>query len=112
MKFLPAGYNTDDQERKQTNKWRWQWLNEVDSEGDKWGLWLRKPDIAGVAFCEFCSKTIKYGSSGKKAIRSHADKDEKHKSAKKTVRTNQVCNLFSFSSFILSIRFFLNSKTL
>ena len=53
MKFLPAGYNTKELEKqsKGSNNWRWLWLNEIDSEGDKWGLWLRKPDISEFQSC-------------------------------------------------------------
>lgn len=31
MKFLPPGYNTKDLESKQSNKWRWAWLSECDT---------------------------------------------------------------------------------
>ena len=30
MKFLPAGFNTKDLEKGTKNKWRWEWLSEVD----------------------------------------------------------------------------------
>ena len=54
----------------------------VDTHGNKWGNWLRKPDVAGVTFCECCNKT-KYGSSGKKAVKKHSD-DPNHQKNMKT----------------------------
>ena len=89
MKFLPDGFNIKELERNVKNKWRWEWLKETDVNGDNWGDWLRKPDIAGAAFCECCGKTIKYGSSGKKGLKNHAS-DLNHLKKKKTVKTNQV----------------------
>ncbi len=44
MKFLPPAYNTKDLESKQTNKWRWAWLSECDTNGEKWEIWLKKPE--------------------------------------------------------------------
>ena len=38
MNFLSPGYNTKDLESKQNNKWRWAWLSECATNGDKWGL--------------------------------------------------------------------------
>ena len=62
MKFLPPGYNTKDFKSKQSNKWRWGWLSVCDTNGDKWGLWLKKPDIAGSAYCECCAKSLTYAA--------------------------------------------------
>ena len=84
MKILPPGYNTKEIEKASKNKWRWEWLSELDTRGNKWGNWLRKPDVAGVAFCDCCNKTIKYGSSGKKAVKKHSD-DPNHQKNMKTV---------------------------
>jgi len=90
MKFLPAGYDTKALDRAEKNKWSWKWLTEVDSDGDKWRLWLRKPDIAGKAYCEYCDKLLNYGSSGKSALRKHVEKYTDHKKNKRTVKENQV----------------------
>ena len=65
MKFVEINFDTKRTRHK--NKWRWEWLNEKDSLGRNWSEWLRKPDIAGVGFCEAC-KTILYKSNGKKAL--------------------------------------------
>lgn len=90
MKFLPAGFNTKELERGEDNKWSWNWLKEIDSNGDKWSLWLRKPDIAGKAYCECCDKLLNYGSSGKSALKKHANKYADHQKKKRSVKTNQV----------------------
>ncbi len=42
MKFLPPAFNTKDLKSKQSNKWRWAWLSECDTNGEKWGIWLKK----------------------------------------------------------------------
>lgn len=52
MKFLAVAFNTKELEKICENKWRWEWLTECDKTGDKWVIWLRKPDIPGVAYCE------------------------------------------------------------
>ncbi len=67
MKFLPPGYNTKELEKGVKNKWRWEWLGEVDASGEKWSKWLKKPDKVGIAFCEVCAKSINYKSNGKKS---------------------------------------------
>lgn len=89
MKFLPAGFNTKELEKSCKNKWRWEWLGEFDKNGEKWAEWLRKPDLPGVSYCEVCGKTIKYGSSGKKSLKNHAE-DATHLKNKRTVKQNQV----------------------
>ena len=95
MKFLNEGFNTKVLEKNTKNKWRWEWLNECDKDGDNYGTWLKKPDVPGVAFCSVCRKTIKYGSSGKKRIKTHAD-DQNHLKNKVTVKSNQVGSNFRF----------------
>ena len=95
MKFLLEGYNTKELEKMSKNKWRWEWLTECDLNGDKSGIWLRKPDIPGVAFCECCAKTIKNGSSGKKGLKNHTN-EHNHLQNKKTVKTNQVFEVYPF----------------
>ena len=40
MMFLPMGYNTKDLKKALKNKWRWEWLSEVDKDGDKWEVGL------------------------------------------------------------------------
>lgn len=97
MKYLPPGYNTKDLEKDVKNKWRWEWLNDVDADGVKWVLWLKKTEISGVAFCEACGKTINYKSSGKKAFRIHAN-DANHKKNVRTIQSNQVNTVHKINS--------------
>ena len=89
MKILPVGYNTKQLEANIKNKWRWEWLSESDSRGEKWGDWLQKPEASGMAFCQYCNKTMNCKSNGKKSIRLHAE-DAAHLQNKKIVKTNQV----------------------
>lgn len=98
MKYLPPGYNTKDLEKDVKNKWRWEWLNDVDADGVKWVQWLKKPEISGVAFCEACGKTINYKSSGKKAFRIHAN-DANHKKNVRTIQSNQVNTVHKTKQF-------------
>jgi len=102
MKYLPVGYNTKDLEKHVKNKWRWEWLNEVEADGGKWGQWLKRPEISGVGFCEACGRTINYQSSGKKAFRIHED-DANHKKKVRTIKTNQV---FIIDLFFLTIQLY------
>ncbi|KAH3749420.1 hypothetical protein DPMN_183918 [Dreissena polymorpha] len=87
--YLPPGYNTKELESGVKNKWRWEWLNERGSLGEKWGDWLKKPNTPGSAYCEICFKTINYKSNGKKAFKSHAE-DVTHLKNYRTWKSNQV----------------------
>ena len=51
--------------------WRWSWFSEKDKDGIDWREWCKKNDIAGMCFCIVCSKTIHYGTTGKKSLRLH-----------------------------------------
>jgi hypothetical protein len=93
--YLPPGYNTKELESGVKNKWRWEWLNERGSLGEKWGDWLKKPNTPGSAYCEICFKTINYKSNGKKAFKSHAE-DVTHLKNYRTWKSNQV-NIFNIS---------------
>ena len=89
MKILPRDANTKLLEKDAKNKWRWEWLDERDSQGQKYEDWLKKPDITGMAYCDACGKTISYKSSRKRALRLHAE-DTKHKTSLRSVKSNQV----------------------
>jgi hypothetical protein len=52
-------------------RWRWSLLSEKDKDGIDWREWCKKTDIAGMCFCIACSKTIRYGTTGKKILRLH-----------------------------------------
>ena len=98
MKFLPRDSNTKVLEKDAKNKWRRSWLDERDSQGQKFDEWLKKPDITGIAFSETCGKTINYKSSGKNALRLHAE-DAKHKPSLRTVKSNQVREFLYLSNW-------------
>ena len=69
------------------NKWHWGWMEERDSEGQKYGEWLKKPDTMGMG--KSSGKNVNYKSSGKKALRLHAE-DASHKKSLRTVKSNKV----------------------
>lgn len=58
MKFLKSDCDTKSLEKDVKNKWNSEWLSECDKNGNRWEIWLRKPDIPGAAYCECCVKTI------------------------------------------------------
>jgi hypothetical protein len=70
------------------NKFKWSWLEEKDVHGEYISTYVRKLNDGGCAFCIWCKDIIKYGSSGKKAIHSHATRD-KHRKARNTVIGSQ-----------------------
>lgn len=96
MKFLVRDSVTKLLEKDAKNKWHWEWMEERDSEGQKYGEWLKKPDTMGMTFCDACGKTINYKSSGKKALRLHAE-DASHKKSLRTVKSNQVRDFLNLS---------------
>ena len=74
------------------NKWIWAWCDKSLCTGSPnehlVGDCFRKLYEPGEAFCEWCEVTIKYGSSGCKALEQHALKYEKHQKIFKERRTN------------------------
>ena len=40
--YLLPGFDTKELESDVKNKWRWEWLHERDSRGEKWGDWFNK----------------------------------------------------------------------
>ena len=96
MKFLVRNSDTKLLEKDAKNKWRWEWMEERDSQGQTFDEWLKKPDTTGMTFCDACGKTINYKSSGKKALRLHAE-DSNHKMSLKTIKSNQVRDFFNLS---------------
>ena len=87
------------------NKWNWSWCEakllsgtpDVHLVSDC----FRKIDRPGEAFCEYCQVTIKYGSSGKKALQQHAEKFQKHAEIFRIKRTNYQLPGNDFEFFIL-----------
>ena len=58
------------------NKWNWSWLEEKDCLGDVIGIWCRKTNRKGEAFCVPCGKVLRY-ASGKCDIKRHASTTNK-----------------------------------
>ena len=56
MKYVTEGTCVKEKEKGVRNKWRWVWLNESDSTGKPFRLWLRKLDEPGKCFCVVCSE--------------------------------------------------------
>lgn len=61
------------------NKWRFQWLQEIDEQGMKIGMWCRKINRVGDCFCVVCNTTVNYGSNGKKVLFKHSKWDHHQK---------------------------------
>ncbi|KAH3781777.1 hypothetical protein DPMN_159681 [Dreissena polymorpha] len=64
------------------NKWRWDWITNTPLEEC-----ISKAKEDGTAWCSICRKTIKYGSSGKKALFKHVDSPP-HQASKRSIQTN------------------------
>lgn len=54
------------------NKWRFEWLREVDGQGISIGTWCKKINQVGHCFCIVCNTPLNYGSNGKKVLFKHS----------------------------------------
>lgn len=90
MKFLDKGTNVKVLEKDVKNKWRWEWLEEIDESGQKYEKWLknRTYTVCFVIPAERQS-VFNYKSSGKKAVKSHST-NNMHKRNVVIIKTNQV----------------------
>ncbi|XP_051905764.1 uncharacterized protein LOC127590273 isoform X2 [Hippocampus zosterae] len=70
------------------NSFKWSWLKEKDMNGDFSSDSIRKVDKPGLAICIWCNDTLRYGSSGKKDLKTHSKK-VKHDAVRKSMQTNQ-----------------------
>ncbi|XP_019731634.1 uncharacterized protein LOC109519504 [Hippocampus comes] len=70
------------------NTFKWSWLEEKDVNGDFLSDYIRKVDKPGLAICIWCNDTLRYGSSGKKDLKTHSKK-AKHNAVRKSLQTNQ-----------------------
>ena len=82
------------------SKWNWNRLQECDlSENEDFlSDYIVKINKPGVGFCLYCTIDIVYGSSGKRNLCKHAQRNEKHAKQCKICVTNMA----------LSLSFFLN----
>ena len=61
MPWLKEGESVAEIDATVRNKWRWEWMNEVDADKQPHRLWVVKLDRAGVCLCHICNAEIKYG---------------------------------------------------
>lgn len=67
------------------NRWRWDWLDKEDDNGDKLRSYMRKIEEDGFAFCICCNIKVNYSEKGwHMMIKRHANADS-YKNAKKYV---------------------------
>ena len=64
------------------NKWKWEWVQNTALESS-----IKKTKGDGQAWCCICKQTLKYGSSGKKALLRHVDSPQ-HSHGGKTIKQN------------------------
>ena len=70
------------------NKFRWQWLEEKDCNGDYLSDFVRKLSKPGLAFCVFCDQRLDYSKKGKCHLKRHAE-SEGHKRCRNAVKSTQ-----------------------
>ena len=80
------------------NKWNRNWLQERDfSENEDFlSDYIVKINKPGAAYCLYCNIDIAYGSSGKRNLRKHAQRNEKHAEQRKIRVTNMALPLLFF----------------
>ena len=84
---IPDGH-LDVGDPKVKNKFRWEWLSAKDVHGDFLSSFIRKLRANGEAWCILCKCVVSYGSSGLKALKSHAS-SKKHMRVRNSVNTSQ-----------------------
>ena len=57
-------------------RWQWSWMAETSECGNTFNTWCKKTNVAGQCYCTVCGKAIVYGSSGKKALKKHANQED------------------------------------
>ena len=67
-----GGYDVKEIDKAFKNKFKWNWLEEKDSNGMYLSEWVRKIDLPGKALCLLCNTVLRYGGQGKSAFASHA----------------------------------------
>jgi hypothetical protein len=70
------------------NKWRFAWLKEVDTQGERISTWCRKIKKEGLCFCIVCNTTINYSNNGKKVLFKHS-KFDTHKKIMRAQKLTQ-----------------------
>ena len=82
------------------NKWNWNWLQERDLSKNEDFLsdYIVKINKLGVVYCLYYNIDIAYASLGKRNLRKHAQKNEKHAEQCKICVTNMVLPLSFFEA--------------
>lgn len=76
MEFIENYTSVVELERGIRNGWLWDWLNECCKRGIEFKHWCRKINKPGCCYCTICDINIIYGSSGKKALQKHANRQD------------------------------------
>ena len=71
------------------NKFRWNWLEEKDSNGDFLSDYVRKLVQPGLAYCVFCNHRLDYSTKGKSFVKRLYAESEGHKKRRKCIKQNQ-----------------------
>lgn len=86
--FVERTANLKEIENGIRNKFRWQWLEEKDSNGDYLSDYVRKLSKPGMAFCLICDQRLDYSMKGKCHVKRHAQ-SEGHKRRRNAVKSTQ-----------------------
>lgn len=70
------------------NSWRWEWCDKVVND-TRAGVYIRKLEEPGLAYCCLCRKEIAYSSKGFAALNQHLTR-EGHKGNLSKQQKNQV----------------------
>ena len=97
-----SNINIKDIDKSCKNKFRWDWLEEKDDNGDYLSTYIRKLDIPGKVKCDLCKVDITYASTGKSDLKSHARKKD-HVSRRNSVKdTHSLPAVFNQTNSIIS----------
>ena len=72
MQYFDVNSDVSELDLAIRNSWKWEWFKRTDNNNDSIGSWCKKVDVAGEAFCTWCSPKLKYGSEGSKALIIHS----------------------------------------
>ncbi|GFR88745.1 hypothetical protein ElyMa_000777000 [Elysia marginata] len=90
LKCIENGSDVSDLEKDVRNSWKWHWLEEECESGRKFSSWCKKFNEPGKCVRIICSKTINYGSSGKKALKLHAENGDHTSRVRGSVMSSKI----------------------
>ena len=94
MEFVETNDDIQTIDITSKNKWKWAWVENTALEHV-----IRKTRRDGLAWCCICKQTLKYGSSGKKALWRHIDTPQ-HTQAVEYVKKNKRSSRFGLQFFL------------